>query len=208
MDLTSFEDVYFKACLKDWSKVSSLNKKIASRISRAKTLSIKSSDSDNLVMSIEGRRAAMCSGECNMPGGEVYTSPVEDSVCGSIYFPGVSVYEGKVMTNIRLFFKDGRITDCEASTGRECLETIVESDANVVGEFGIGTNFSLKKRLNDSLFDEKIGGTIHVGLGAGFRECGGNSDNDDHWDLICDMRRSGTNVKLGRRMLMKSGRIT
>ena len=144
----------------------------------------------DLTLSIKGRRFNNSTGTYNMPDGEIYTGPVEDSVNGWVKFTYPAIYGGVAVEGAELTFNRGRVERAQAEKNREYLVKMLESDegARHVGEFAIGTNFDINKFTGNILFDEKIGGTFHMALGAGYPETGSKNKSSIHWDMICDMR--------------------
>lgn len=154
----------------------------------AKELRLKGSNID-ISLSIDGRTFMNdCVGE-NLPGGEIYTSPVEDSVTGWVRFSYPLIYRGHAIEDLQLWLEDGRVTRFEAESGTDYLESLLELDdgARVFGELGIGTNPGIDRFTKNMLFDEKMGGTIHLALGAGFPEAGGKNKSKVHVDMLVDM---------------------
>lgn len=157
-----------------------------------KHVTVKSENCD-LTLSIVDRIFDNASGKENMPDGEIYTSPVEDSVNGWVRFTYPAIYGGRSVEGVELRFEDGKVVQASAAKNEEFLKSQLELDegASYLGEFAIGTNFGIKDFTGEILFDEKIGGTIHLAVGAGFPELGGKNQSGVHWDMICDMRQGG-----------------
>jgi len=191
--------VFFNACLQDWTKESHRLKRMARSLTGAHSVRVLSADTD-LTFSVEGRTFVGEDGRINMPGGELYTSPVEESVEGHITFESPGVFAGLLMERIRLQFHHGRVLSASAETNANFLQSILEIDdgARSVGEFGIGTNRGLTFFSNDILYDEKIFGTVHIALGRSYKECGGLNESALHWDIIKDLRQAGTLLVDGR----------
>jgi aminopeptidase len=128
-----------------------------------------------------------------MPDGEVFTSPIETGVDGEIRFGFPAVYEGREIEDVRLRFADGRVVEAEAARGGEYLESLLDMDpgARVAGEIAFGMNYEIDRFTHNVLFDEKIGGTIHLALGSGFPQAGGENKSGLHIDLVCDLRAEG-----------------
>jgi aminopeptidase len=141
-----------------------------------------------------------------MPDGEIYTSPVEDSIEGWIRFSYPSLVYGWEADGIELHFERGRVVKATAEKGQDKLLEQLEVDegAKYVGELGIGTNENVDRFTKNMLFDEKIGGTIHLALGNGFPEAGGANQSAIHWDLLCDMRDGGT-IEIDGELFYESG---
>jgi len=143
-----------------------------------------------------------------MPDGEIFTSPVDDSAEGQIYFEFPGVYAGKLIEGIRLEFSKGVVTKATAEDNEELLHNIIKTDegANRIGEFGVGTNFGIDRFSYDILYDEKIGGTIHLALGRSFSECNGVNHSALHWDIVKDLRQGGV-VYLDGNKVMENGKF-
>ena len=143
----------------------------------------------NLKMSIKDRSFIPCDGKYNFPDGEIFTGPVEDSVEGWVRFKYPAIEYGQEVTDIQLWFEHGRVVKETASKNQELLTAQLNSDAGArtLGEFGIGTNYAITRFTKNMLFDEKIGGTIHLAVGAGYPESGSKNESGIHWDMLCDM---------------------
>ena len=146
----------------------------------------------DLRLSIKGRRFEVADGRLNFPDGEIFTAPVEDSVSGWVRFRYPTIVGGREVRDIKLWFEDGRVVKSDASKGEEFLKQLLETDAGArtLGEWGIGTNYSITSFTKNILFDEKLGGTIHFAVGATYPETGGLNQSGIHWDMICDMSHS------------------
>ncbi len=142
--------------------------------------------------STEGRNWINSDGRANMPSGEVFTAPVEDSVEGTVYFSYPSIYRGKEVKGVRLEVKEGLIVHWTADKGAEVLDEVFATDgARRFGEAAIGTNYKIDRITRNILFDEKIGGSIHLAVGQSYYHCGGKNRSTIHWDMISDMRNGG-----------------
>jgi len=146
----------------------------------------------DITLSIKDRRFEISDGRYNFPDGEIFTSPVEDSVNGWIRFKYPANYDGQEVTDIELWFEDGKVVKEKAAKNEELLTSLLNTDAGarILGEWGIGTNYGIQRFSKNMLFDEKIGGTIHFAVGLGFPECGGRNESGLHWDMLCDMAES------------------
>jgi aminopeptidase len=146
----------------------------------------------DITLSIKDRRFEISDGRYNFPDGEIFTSPVEDSANGWIRFKYPALYQGQEVSDIELWFENGRVVKEKAEKNQEFLASMLNIDegARVLGEWGIGTNYGIQRFTRNMLFDEKIGGTIHFAVGAGFPECGGKNKSGLHWDMLCDMADS------------------
>jgi aminopeptidase len=200
MSLAEFEDFVHGAChtresddpIAHWQAVSAVLTARATEFEDVRELRIVGPDTDLRVV-VEGRRWIPSDGRQNMPDGEIFTSPVETGTSGQIYFAFPSVFQGQEVENVRLRFDDGRVVHAEANSGQDYLRSLLDTDpgARVLGEVAFGLNYEIDRFTRDILFDEKIGGTMHVALGGGFDEAGTENKSDLHWDLICDLREEG-----------------
>ncbi|HTX92992.1 MAG TPA: aminopeptidase [Anaerolineales bacterium] len=143
----------------------------------------------DLKMSIQGRVFIPCDGQLNFPDGEIFTGPVEDSVEGWVRFKYPALEYGQEVTDIELWFEKGRVVNEKASKNQALLTSMLDTDAGArsLGEFGIGTNYGIDRFTKNMLFDEKMGGTIHLAVGAGYPESGSKNESGIHWDMLCDM---------------------
>jgi aminopeptidase len=168
-------------------------RKIADVFDAARDVRIVGSGTD-LTLSLEGRRGAVDDGHVNMPGGEVFYSPVEDSAEGFVEFSEFpAVYYGREVTGARFEFERGRIVDATARTGEEFLLKTLDTDdgARRLGELGIGCNPGIQRYMKNVAFDEKIDGTIHLALGNSYTFTGGRNSSSIHWDIVKDLRTGG-----------------
>jgi aminopeptidase len=142
---------------------------------------------------VAGRTWIPCTGKHNMPDGEFFTGPVEDSVDGEVTFSFPAVYGGREVAGVRFRFESGRIVDASAQIGEDFLIQTLDTDEGVrsLGELGIGTNYRIATGTRDILLDEKIGGTIHMAIGKSYPESGGVNESAVHWDMVCDLRQGG-----------------
>jgi aminopeptidase len=134
-----------------------------------------------------------------MPDGEIYTGPVENSVNGWVKFTYPAVYQGRVVEGVELTFEKGRVASASADKDQDFLLAMLDSDvgARYLGEFAIGTNFEIDHFTRNILFDEKLGGTFHIAMGAGYPETGSLNSSIIHWDMICDMRKDSRSAGRG-----------
>ena len=205
MSLPQYEDFLFGACLVDWKKMSSDMRQLKRKMERTDRIRIEGKETD-LTFSIKGRKAIPCYGECNMPDGEIFTGPVEGSVEGKIYYEFPAIYGGREVSGIRLEFEGGKVIRATADKNQELLRTLIATDEGsaVPGEFGIGFNYGITRFTKDILFDEKIGGTVHIALGKAYPESGGKNDSALHWDMIKDLREEGA-LSFDGNCIMKKG---
>jgi aminopeptidase len=199
MSLADYEDFLFSACAVElddpiayWQTLHTDQNRIIEFLSNCKALHIKSEDTD-LQFSVQGRKWINCSGHENFPDGEIFTSPLEDSVNGKIRFSYPAVYQNREVEDVRLTFENGQVTRAEAGKGLDFLKAMLETDdgARLVGEFAFGNNAGITQFTRNTLFDEKIGGTVHLALGASLPESGGKNVSAIHWDMVCDLRSAG-----------------
>ena len=162
-----------------------------------------------LSLSIEGRNWISCHGNLNFPDGEVYTCPVEDSVNGHVKFNLPTNYGGRELTGVCLDFKDGKVVSASADKGEDFLLSQLDTDegARFLGEFAIGTNWGITEVTGSTLFDEKLGGTIHMALGLGFPKAGGKNKSVVHWDMVHDMKEGGRLI-VDDELVYENGRFT
>ena len=199
MSLSEYEDFVYNACLPDmddpvgyWQQFSVYQEKLVSWLKGKVNLHIKGPETD-LRLSIAGRSFVNCDGHYNMPDGEIFTGPVEDSIEGSVYFSYPAIYKGREVTGVRLWFEQGKVVKASADKNEEFLLQTLDTDvgSRFVGEFAIGTNQAINHFTREILFDEKIGGSFHMALGAGYPETGSKNESAIHWDMICDLRENG-----------------
>ena len=162
----------------------------------------------DLKLSIKGRKFINACGENNMPDGEVFTGPVEDSVEGRVRFSYPSVSGGNEVEGVELVFKNGKVVEAHAEKNQEFLDSMLETDggARYLGEFAVGLNYGVDRITKNILFDEKIGGSIHMALGAGYPETGSVNKSAIHWDLITDMQDGGE-ILVDGELFYKDGRF-
>lgn len=199
MSLPDYEEFFYRACLLEeedpiqaWRDLRQGQEKMVTWLRGKERVEVLGPNVD-LRMSIEGRRFINSGGRYNMPDGEIYTSPVEDSVEGQISFTYPSARFGPEVAGIRLTMEAGRVSEASAEKGEDFLLSKLELDegSNRIGEFAIGTNWAIDRYTGDTLFDEKIGGTVHLALGQGIEQAGGVNKSTLHWDLVTDMSQGG-----------------
>jgi len=191
MSLTEYENFVYGACLQDWKKLGKQLDRIKNKFEKGKQVHL-IGEGINLKFSIIGKNAVADKGEENMPGGEVFMAPVRDSLNGWIKFDYPAIESGKEVTDIYLKFENGKVVEARASKNEDFLKEMLSIDENAsyVGEFGIGCNPKINKFTKNLLFDEKIGGTIHLALGRAYKENGGGNDSSIHWDIVKNMRKA------------------
>jgi aminopeptidase len=194
MSLDAFEDFLYGACLLDWDAEAAKMKRIKERFDRAQDVRIVGEETD-LTLSLAGREGRVDDGHFNMPGGEVFYSPVEDSANGVVTFSEYPAYYlgGQEAYGASLRFENGRVVDATARSGEDYLVSVLDTDdgARRLGELGIGCNPGIQRHMRNTLFDEKIYGTVHLALGAGFPFLGGTNESRIHWDIVKDVRNGG-----------------
>ncbi len=191
LTLAQYADVLYAACLRDWDAEGERMRHIAARFEVAETVRIVGPGTD-VSMVVAGRRFEVDDGHLNMPGGEIFTSPVEDSATGVIELSEYpTALAGNRLEGIRLRLDGGRVVDASASVGESFLLAALDTDdgARVIGELGIGCNAGIPRHVRQMWFDEKVAGTIHLALGQGFPGCGGTNTSALHWDLVKDLAR-------------------
>jgi aminopeptidase len=193
MPLEEYEDFLFGACLLDWAAERERMSHYAERFDAAEEVRIVGAETD-LTLSLAGRTGIVDAGGANMPGGEFYYSPVEDSAEGSIAFTEFPApYAGREVNGIRLRFEGGRVVEASATSEEEFFVELLDQDegARRLGELGIGCNPGITRHMKNTLFDEKIDGTVHLALGNGLPEAGGTNHSEIHWDIVKDLRHGG-----------------
>ena len=193
MSLHAFEDFLFGAVLLDWDAEAEKMKRILERFDRADEVRIVAEETD-LRFSLEGRHGEIDDGHANLPGGEVFYSPVEDSTEGVVSFVEYPAFqEPDLVEGVRMVYRDGRVVEASASSNEEALISKLDRDegARVLGEFGIGCNPGIRRYMKNTLFDEKMYGTIHLAVGAGLPAIGGTNTSSVHWDMVKDLRNGG-----------------
>jgi len=215
LSLSDFEDFVYRACHADqadplayWKQVETKQKKIIERLEGHDQVVLRGPDVD-LTLSIQGRKFLNAAGKANMPDGEVFSGPVEDSVNGFVRFTYPAIYSGVLVEGVELTFNDGKVTKANAEKNESVLLELLDSDpgARYVGEFAIGTNYEIDRFSHNILFDEKLGGTFHMALGAGYPETGSKNKSIIHWDMICGMQKD-SEILLDGEVVYKNGKFT
>jgi aminopeptidase len=199
MSLDEYTDFLIKACwlhiddpVAKWKEIGEKQEKIAEYLNSKSKIRI-TGDKTDITFNVAGRIWKSCAGECNFPDGEVYTSPIEDSANGQIYFDFPQIYRGNEAQKVLLTLENGKIIDAKAEKGEEFLNAMLDMDdgSRFVGEIAIGTNEMIQDVTGNILFDEKIGGSIHMAAGASYPDTGGKNVSGLHWDLIKNMKNGG-----------------
>jgi aminopeptidase len=214
MSLSEYEDFVYTAGHLDredpvaaWEAVAEEQAGIVSRLSRMRSLRVVGPDTD-LTVSVGGRKWISAAGTHNFPDGEVFTGPVEDGTRGTVRFSFPAIYGGREVTDVRLTFEAGRVTGATAAKGQEFLQVMLDLDggARVLGEFAFGLNYGIQQWTRNILFDEKIGGTLHMALGAAYPDTGGRNVSGLHWDMILELR-NGAEVYGDGEVIYRNGRF-
>lgn len=199
MSLDEYEDFVYGAGLlhmedpvAEWKKISAQQQRWVEYLDTKSTLYIVSKDTD-LMVGIKGRKWINCDGQVNFPDGEIFTSPVENDINGTIHFSFPGIYAGKEIEGIAMEIKEGKVIKATAKKGEELLHALLNTDegASFFGEVAIGTNYGIRKFTRNMLFDEKIGGTVHMAIGDSMPEAGGINRSTIHWDMLCNMKENG-----------------
>jgi aminopeptidase len=213
MSLVDYQDFVYDACLLGeedpvaaWINLGKRQARYIQWLAGKDQVVIQGENVD-LKFSIKGRTFENCDGKFNFPDGEIFTGPVENSVNGYIRFSYPGIFSGQEVEDIELWFKDGRVAKEKASKGQDLLTKMLDSDggARYLGEWGIGTNYGIQRFTKNILFDEKMGGTIHLAVGSGYPETGSKNDSGIHWDMLCDMKDS--EVWVDGDLLYKDGKF-
>ena len=202
----AFEEFLFGACLLDWDAEAERMRRIADRLDAASEVRIVGPGTD-LTLGIEGRKSAIDDGHINLPGGEVFLSPLETVTEGLVTFSEYpAVYHGHEVGGAWLRFEGGRVVDAGAATNEGFLLATLDTDdgARVLGELGIGCNPRITRHMKNTLFDEKIDGTVHVAVGRSYTVTGGTNDSAVHWDIVKDLRVEGE-IRLDGEVVQRNG---
>jgi aminopeptidase len=212
MSLEEYEDFVYKACLLEeddpvaaWQAVRDRQERIVEWLAGKERITVHGPRVE-LSMSISGRKFINSDGKNNMPSGEVFTSPLEDSMNGRIEFSYPTILGGREVEGVRLVLEDGVVVEATAEKGEDYLLSQIDQDegGRRIGEFAIGTNYAIDRFSGDTLFDEKIGGTMHMALGLGIAEAGGTNKSIIHWDMVHDMR-DGSRIEVDDELLYENG---
>ena len=216
MSLAEYEDFVFNAGLLDradpvaaWKQVSECQQRLVDFLNGKPDYRVVAANGTDVRMSLAQMTWINCDGHENFPDGEVFTGPVVDSVNGQINFSFPAVHHGRECDGVKLTFKDGKVIDTSAAKGEEFLISMLDMDAGsrFLGECAIGTNYSITRYTKNTLFDEKIGGTVHFALGAGYPETGNKNESGLHWDMVVDLRQGG-HVEIDGEKINIDGKFT
>ena len=214
MATADFAEFVFRACKLDapdpiaaWRAQGAENQRLIDWLASKREIRLRGPDTD-LTLSVAGRTWRNAEGTRNVPDGEVFTGPVEDATTGHVRFSYPAVTAGREVHDVRLRFEEGRVVDASAAKNEDYLLSTLDTDpgARVLGEFAFGTNFDITRFTKNILFDEKIGGTVHMAVGLGYPDTGSRNTSAVHWDMICDLREGGT-VDVDGEPFMRDGRF-
>jgi aminopeptidase len=216
MSLAEYEDFVFGAGLLDkpdpvaaWKQVSQRQQKLVDFLNGKSDYRVVAANGTDIRMSLAGKRWINCDGHENFPDGEVFTGPVIESVSGVMHFSFPAVHGGREVEDVRLTFRDGKVVDASAAKGEDFLISMLDMDAGsrFLGECAIGTNYNITRYTKNTLFDEKIGGTVHFALGEGYPETGNSNHSGLHWDMVVDLRKGGY-AEIDGQKVSENGRFT
>jgi aminopeptidase len=214
MSLDEYTEFVFNACrlneadpVAAWKSVDAYQNRVRGLLNGTKELRIIGEKTD-ITFNVDGRKWINCNGHHNMPDGEVFTSPVEDGVSGTVYFDLPTSYMGVEAGGILLKIEKGKIIEAHADKGNEFLQSVLETDegSRFIGEIAFGLNESITKPTKNILFDEKIGRTVHMAVGASYPEAGGKNKSGIHWDMIKSMK--GGKAYLDGKCVYEDGKFT
>jgi aminopeptidase len=176
-----------------WRKISEKQQRLTDHLNGKSDYHVVAANGTDVRLSVAGHHWINCDGHENFPDGEVFTGPVLDSVNGTICFSFPAVHHGREVLDPKLVFKNGKVVDASASKGQDFLFSMLDTDAGsrFLGECAIGTNYGITRYTRNTLFDEKIGGTVHFAIGSGYPETGNTNQSGVHWDMVVDLRRGG-----------------
>jgi aminopeptidase len=215
MSLSEYEDFVFNAGklnhpdpVAAWKQLSERQQRLIDFLQGKADYRVVASNGTDIRMSLDNKRWINCDGHENFPDGEVFTGPTLDSVNGQLNFSFPAVHHGREVTDVKLTFKNGKVVDAQASKGLDFLTSMLEMDAGsrMLGECAIGTNYDITRYTRNTLFDEKIGGTVHFALGAGYPESGNSNESGLHWDMVCDLRQGGY-IEIDGQKVSQDGRF-
>ena len=224
MGTREYADFVFKAGLLDhpdpaasWKKLGEAQQRLVDfiheQIDKGKTeYRVQAGNGTDITMDLAGRKWINCDGQANFPDGEVFSGPVNDSANGTVKYSFPAVAMGRECDGIELTFRDGKCVDAKADKGEDFLLAMLDQDegARRIGECAIGTNYGITKYTKNTLFDEKIGGTVHFAVGEAYPETNADNKSALHWDMVCDLREpaGGGTITVGGEVISKNGRFT
>ncbi len=214
MSLDEYTEFLIQACylhlenpVEKWEEIDAYQKKIAEYLNTISEIHIIGEETD-ITYGVKGRKWKSCAGECNFPDGEIYTSPVEDEVNGEIYFDFPQIYRGNEANKVHLTVEKGKVVKVKAERGEQYVNSMFDMDegSRGIGEIAIGTNEMIKEVTGNILFDEKIGGSIHMAIGASYPETGGKNISGLHWDMIKNMKNGGK-IYADNKLIYENGKF-
>ena len=208
IDLATLEEMFFTACLLDYAACGRRWREQADGLQGARTVRIVAGEETDLSFSVAGRSWRVFDGKINLPDGEIYTAPLEETLDGRIHFELPGVFGGLLVPDIRLEWRAGELIHASASSNADYLWRVLSTDAGASrpGEFAFGMNPYINRFCQDILYDEKIAGTIHLALGRAYPECGGVNQSSIHWDLVKDLRNGGA-VYVDGKPVLEQGKL-
>jgi aminopeptidase len=213
MSLDDYEEFVFRACFADqsdpvaaWRALSVEQQRYVDILDTVRDIKIEGPGTE-LTLSVAGRKWVNSDGKANFPSGEVFTGPVENSAEGRITYDIPCPYAGQDVEGIELRFEAGRVVEAKATRGEEYLKATLDTDpgARTLGEFAFGLNYGIDRPTRNILFDEKLGGTIHLAVGSGYPETGSTNRSSVHWDMIKNMKQG--RVVADGRVIYENGRF-
>jgi aminopeptidase len=213
MATADFAEFVYQACKLDepdpaaaWRAVHDEQARLIEWLADKREIHVVGPETD-LTLSVGGRTWINSDGHRNFPSGEIFTGPIEDSANGVVRFSFPAVASGREIEDVRLRFEGGKVVEATAGKNEDYLRRMLDTDAGArfLGEFAFGTNFSITRFTKNVLLDEKIGGTVHMALGAGYPDSGSQNRSGIHWDLICDIRQGGR-VDVDGQPFLRDGR--
>jgi aminopeptidase len=217
MGFQEYQDFAFAACHADddtpdpvafWQGVQRDQQKHIDRLEGHDRVHLRGPNVD-LALSVKGRKFVNACGLSNMPDGEIFTGPVENSLNGWVRYTFPAVIHGRVVEGVQLTFEEGKVVQASAVKNEPFLLRMLDTDAGAryVGEFAIGTNYQINRFTKNILYDEKIGGSFHMAVGAGYPETGSLNKSMIHWDMICDLSQDSQIVVDGE-VMYENGKFT
>jgi len=215
MSLSAYERFVFRAGLlhleepvSAWRLISQRQQRVVDFLNSCHEVRLVTPEGTDLRLEVGGRKWINCDGKENFPDGEVFTGPVEDSAEGLVVVSFPTNYGGRLVDGIRLRFRQGEVVEASADRGQDFLIAMLEQDdgARRIGEIALGTNYAITRYTQNTLFDEKIGGTFHLALGSAYPETGATNQSGLHWDLVCDLRTGGKVFADGQ-LISRDGRF-
>jgi len=214
MSLDDYKDFVYRAGhlheddpVEYWRKVEKDQQRLVDILNNFEMIHLKAHDTD-LKVKVKGRKWINCCGKENFPDGEIFTSPIENGVNGTIKYSFPAFYGGREAEGVRFTFSEGKVVEARADKNEEFLTAMLDTDegARRLGEFAIGTNYEITKFTRNTLFDEKIGGTCHLAVGAAYPETGGVNRSGIHWDMVCDLKKGGE-ITADDKLIYKDGKF-